>query len=408
MSIPGQTMGISVFTEHLLSSLGVTRIDLSMAYMFGTLSSAFMLPIAGKFLDRLGPRVIAVIACLFLAFFLIVLANSSLITQKLVQLTGLPHEILALVLCFTAFLGVRHFGQGQLTMASRTMMGRWFERRRGFVLGISGVFVAFSFGLAPLVLTKLINSFHWQGALYFLSFVSILIGFLASLLFRSSPEECGLLIDGGAKPNIKTSHSSEIQDVSFTSREAMKTNAFWIFNLGMVSQALLFTAITFHMADIASLKGLTNEKAFSLFLPIAIVSTTSDLIGGYFSDKINIKYLLTVMQSGLTLGLLSLLFFDSKIGFYSSAIGLGISNGLFSLLMGAAWPKLFGRKFLGSISGVNMGLTVAGSAIGPYLFSLGKAASGTYSSAIILTATLPLAVAVASLFISLPRKSLKT
>ena len=405
MSIPGQTMGISVFTEHLINSLGVTRIDLSMVYMLGTLSSALMLPMAGKFLDRLGPRVIAAIACFFLAIFMIILANSPLLTQKLVQSTGLPHNTLALVLCFFGFLGVRHFGQGQLTMASRTMMGRWFNRRRGFVLGISGVFVAFGFGLAPLLLTNLISSFEWQGALYFLSFIAIGMALFASIFFRSSPEECGLIIDGGLRTNIGTPHFADIDDISFTSKEAMRTSAFWAFNMGMVSQALLFTAITFHMSDLAALKGLSNEKAFSLFLPVAIVSTTADLLGGYFSDKINIKYILSVMQLGLTIGILSLLFFDSNIGFYSSAIGLGVSNGLFSLLMGAAWPKLFGRKFLGSISGVNMAFTVAGSALGPYLFSVGKTATGNYSSAIILAAAFPLAVAVASLFVTPPKKN---
>lgn len=86
MSIPGQTMGISVFTKHLLNSLGVT-------YMVGTLGSTLMLPIAGKFLDCLGPRVIAAIACFFLAFFMIILAKSPLLTQKPVQKKCLPHNV---------------------------------------------------------------------------------------------------------------------------------------------------------------------------------------------------------------------------------------------------------------------------------------------------------------------------
>lgn len=405
MSIPGQTMGISVFTEHLINSLGVGRLELSMAYMFGTLGSALILPIAGRFLDKFGPRLIGTLACFFLAIFMILIAKSPYLTRTLVSFTNLPRETIALSICFLGFLGVRHFGQGQLTMASRTMMARWFERRRGFVLGISGVFVAFGFGLAPLILTSLINSFEWQNALYILSAASILMGFIAWIFYRSSPEDCGVIIDGGSRAtNINTQPALDVEDYSFTSREALRTNAFWIFNFGMVSQALLFTAITFHMSDIAKLSSISNEKAFSLFLPVAIVSTIADLVGGYFSDRINLKFLLTIMQTGLFLGLGSLLFFENEVGFYMTSIGLGISNGLFSLLMGAAWPKLFGRKFLGSISGINMGFIVAGSALGPYIFSLGKHFSGTYTAAIIISASLPLTVAIASIFIKNPEK----
>ena len=43
-SIPGQTMGVSVFTDHLIAALRISRVQLSTAYMFGTVASSFMLP----------------------------------------------------------------------------------------------------------------------------------------------------------------------------------------------------------------------------------------------------------------------------------------------------------------------------------------------------------------------------
>ena len=36
MSIPGQTMGVSVFTENLLRDLAINRNNLSLAYLVGT------------------------------------------------------------------------------------------------------------------------------------------------------------------------------------------------------------------------------------------------------------------------------------------------------------------------------------------------------------------------------------
>ena len=43
MSIPGQTMGVSVFTENLLGELQINRNNLSLAYLFGTLGSGLMI-----------------------------------------------------------------------------------------------------------------------------------------------------------------------------------------------------------------------------------------------------------------------------------------------------------------------------------------------------------------------------
>ena len=54
MSMPGQTIGVSVFTEPLLEALQLTRDQLSLAYMAGTIGSSFLLPWAGSLYDRWG------------------------------------------------------------------------------------------------------------------------------------------------------------------------------------------------------------------------------------------------------------------------------------------------------------------------------------------------------------------
>ena len=52
MSIPGQTMGVSVFTDHLIEATGLTRLELSNAYLVGTVISGLLLPRGGRLLDR--------------------------------------------------------------------------------------------------------------------------------------------------------------------------------------------------------------------------------------------------------------------------------------------------------------------------------------------------------------------
>jgi MFS family permease len=403
MSVPGQTMGVSVYTNHLLQSLPINRVQLSLTYMLGTLASAALLPTVGRLLDRFGARTLGAIAPLCLALALLFLADSPRLLHQLTGHTSMPARWIAFSLVFIAFLGVRHFGQGQLTVVSRTMIGRWFERRRGLVFGISGLFVAFGFGVAPMTLNRLITACGWQGSLVELACVLAAMSIFAWITFRNSPEECGLVIDGGHKADAHTSKESKPEH-SFTSHEASQTLTFWVFNFGLMGQALISTAVVFHMGRIGQLNGMSAERAFSVFLPVAVISTSCDLLGGALSDRLPLKYLLAFMQLGLCLGLLGLQHYGTLRGYAMTALGLGISNGLYSLLSGAAWPKLFGRRHLGAISGLSMAWIVAASAVGPYLFSLGQADSGSLHQVLLLSALLPAAVFAASFFANPPKR----
>lgn len=408
-SIPGQTMGISVFTNSLLEALDITRTELSLCYFVGTVTSAFMLGKAGRLLDHWGARKMAVLASLMLAFFLSMTALSPVISLKLKDLFHSDSSFWSFLVITICFLGVRHFGQGQMTLISRTMMGLWFEKRRGFYLGISGLFVAFGFGIAPVFLNWMIEKNSWQTSLYWLSLFLLLMSGVAFFFYRRSPESCGLKIDGGF---LKTfaAHSSESFRYPQTNEYAMNLNqvkkkfTFWAFNFGMVAQAFLITAITFHMSRIGELHGMTSVRAFSVFLPAACISTIADLIGGYYSDRIPLKYLLFIMQASLTIGLSGLLFFSHSFGYALVAIGLGISGGLFAQLTGAAWPKLFGRTHLGSIAGYSMAWMVFGSSLGPFYLSFGGDNLKYLNALVILGMLLPASIAIASFWAHSPKE----
>jgi OFA family oxalate/formate antiporter-like MFS transporter len=404
MSVPGQTMGVSVYTNHLLQSLPVDRVQLSLAYMLGTLASAVLLPVVGRLLDRFGARRMGAAAATCMALALVYLASGPRLLHFLVRRTGVSAQWLAFALLFLGFLGIRHFGQGQLTVISRTMIGRWFERRRGLVFGISGLFVAFGFGVTPMVLNHLIMQVGWQSSLLVLAGILLTMALFAWITFRNSPEECGLRIDGLDAGTV-TAGQGLHPEPEYTSREAARTLAFWIFNCGFMWQAMMTSAVTFHMGRMAELDGMTAAHAFSVFLPVAAVSTTCDLVCGALSDRVPLKYLLAFMQFGLCLGLAGLDRYGSRAGFALAAVGLGIGNGLYSLLTGAAWPKLFGRRHLGAIAGLSMGWIVAASALGPYLFSVSLARSGSFHQALEFSMLLPGAVFAAAFFANPPRRT---
>ena len=194
-------MGMAVFADTFIEQLGLSRTQLSTAYLFGTVGSALILPQAGRWYDRYGARVMLVGACLLLGLTLVFISGIDQLALLLVAALGIPLAWLTFPLILVGYFGVRFAGQGVLTSASRNVLLVWFERRRGLVSGVRGVFVSLGFSIAPLVLAYLIDVLGWRGALWFMAVV-VGLGFalLALLSIRDKPAVCGLLPDGEKPP----------------------------------------------------------------------------------------------------------------------------------------------------------------------------------------------------------------
>jgi len=69
---------------------------------------------------------------------------------------------------------------------------------------------------------------------------------------------------------------------------------------------------------------------------------------------------------------------NNNFSYWLLITGNGVVWGLYTVLIGVTWPRFFGLKNLGAISGYSLSWTVIGSALGPYLFSLSKDLSHNY------------------------------
>ncbi|MEM8747211.1 MAG: MFS transporter, partial [Actinomycetota bacterium] len=121
-SVPGQTAGVSVFTDDLTDATGLTRLQLAIAYLVGTGTSGLLLGPGGRAIDRFGARVVSLAATLGLAL--------TVTGLSFVGSMGIAAGFVAMSIGFGC---LRFSGQGLLTLASRTMIAQWFDARRGLV-----------------------------------------------------------------------------------------------------------------------------------------------------------------------------------------------------------------------------------------------------------------------------------
>ncbi len=383
MSIPGQTIGVSVFTDHLISALEISRVNLSSAYMIGTILSGFCIPYAGKIYDRYGVRPVVMSAGFLMGLTLIYLSRITDIASFTSGLFSLIDPSVIILLLLTAgFFSIRFFGQGVLTMASRNMVMKWFGEKRGFANAILGITISFGFSFSPQVIDMLIRNFTWQGAWQLLGLVSVVFVMFAFIFFRDNPGIYGLLPDGKKDKKQKKDDPGIPLIKEYTLKEARSTYSFWIFNLSLALQALYITAFTFHVISIFEVNGYDHRAAITIFLPASIVAVFFHFFGSWLSDYLKLKYFLLLQIAGMVISMSALLFLDfSPVIRLILIFGKGIMQGMFGILSAVTWPKFFGVKHLGAISGYSMGWLVISSALGPFIFSLSFRLTGQYDIA---------------------------
>ncbi|MCH2373691.1 MAG: MFS transporter [Planctomycetes bacterium] len=385
-SISGQTMGVGVFTESLLNVLTLSRLELAKAYLYGTVASGLLLPFAGRLYDRWGARVLVVVSSSLLGMSLYYLSQCDRISDTVEPLTSLKRGAVELGVLSVGFFFVRFFGQGVLTMVSRSMISKWFHRHRGLATGLSGILVTSGFSYSPRILQQLIDALGWRESWHVLGLLTgIGMALIGWIFFRDNPEECGLRMDGAAPE----SDSHPIDDApnpasehEFTLGEALRTYPFWVFTSALALPALIGTAMTFHIQSFGAKAGMNATESVQIFLGMAVCGVVVNVVSGWLSDRIRIKYLLWTQLLGLTSGTLGLLAFGHGLGRLAVIAGMGVNQGVWSILMAVVWPRFYGRLHLGAIVSVTMSALVLASAVGPYLFSVSEEMTGSYDLAI--------------------------
>ncbi len=392
MTVPGQTLGVSVFLDSIIEDLDVTRSTVSLLYTAGTLVGSFVLPWVGRFIDARGPRLaVGLIAAAF-----------SVATVYMSLVNGLWMLAIGFVL-------IRGLGQGSLSLVSLHVVNLWFVRRRGLAVGVTGLGMAFATVVFPGFIETLIAGFGWRGAYAWLGvMVAVLALPLGVTFFRDQPERYGALPDGRREavadaPSAGTAYEA-VPERHVTLAEARRTRAFWTIVAGDAAVAAFSTGLVFHHYDLMAQSGLTRVEAATVFVPLGLITAFALLTGGALMDRVRPRFMLAAM---LVLQAAALLMAGAVplwlAPFYGAAIGL--TQGMKGAISGAIYATYFGRRYLGAIRGTASTIGVAGTAVGPLVFAVALDASGSYWPALIGTAVVSGLLAAASLTLKPPVES---
>lgn len=373
MTIPGQTVGISLFIDGIMAELGLSRSAVSAAYTAATVVGALSLSYIGAWIDRVGPRR-AVIGIALL--FGLAVAGMSLVN--------------GLVTLFVGFALLRAMGPGALSLVNLHAVNIWFVRGRGTAVGWMGVGLAIATAFFPPLIERGLEIFSWREMFGIIGVLVILVLLaVGATLFREKPESFGIRPAG-------TSEKDGDGEASLSLAAARRTPAFWMLTAGGVVVASLGTGLLFHHFSMMEMNGLSRGVAAALFVPLGILTAVSNLGSGFLMDRVPPRILMAVMLILFAAILASIPFVTSFAGVWIYGSVFGLVQGMQGALMGSGYAYYFGRDHIGAIKGFAKSVFVGGAAAGPVIYAAGIDTLGSYAPALVATAVIALGIGIAT------------
>jgi MFS family permease len=237
-------------------------------------------PFAAIFMERYGVR-------------RLVCAALALIAAGLLLATRM-HALWQLFLLWGLVLGI---GSGLTALVlGATVANRWFEQRRGLVLGILTASSATGQLVFLPVAASLIEHHGWRVAVLPVVTGCVLIAILAFCLLRERPEDLGLIAFGAnARPDMPTTSAwrPNFFEPLKTLRSVSHSGSFWVlfgtfFVCGLSTNGLIQT----HFISLCGDYGLAAVPAASVLAMIGAFDFLGTIGSGWLSDRFDNRKLL--------------------------------------------------------------------------------------------------------------------
>ena len=379
----------SVFGKQLTDALdkggfGWTKTQAALPYTIAIAFFAAMMVPAGRFQDKFGPRIVATMGAILTGLGLIVAGFAT------------SGNMFPVIFGFGVMAGT---GIG-LGYASATPAAvKWFPpAKKGLITGI----VVSGFGLAAVYIAPLSryllgrygvnSSFMILGAAFAIATVIV-------CQFIRNPET--------PAASLNPQKGASNYKVDYTWREMMNTRTFYLLWIEYVCGAMAGLMIIGHLAKIVAVQsGNAIQAGFFFVALLAVFNAGGRLIAGVMSDHIG--RMKTILLVFISQAIIMFLFgrFSTITAFVVGSAVVGFSYGACLSVFPATTADHWGTKNLGFNYGIMFTAWGVGGVFGPILAGRVADATGSYSTAYMISAALLIFAAVLTFFTHAPEKQL--
>lgn len=352
-----------VFIVPLQKEFGWSTAQISSALSIRFVLFGLMAPFAAALMNRYGLRNVTLVA-------LLTVVSALVISLAMTQ-------VWQLILLWGVVVGI---GTGMTALVlGATIAARWFNARRGLVVGILTASSATGQLVFLPLLASLTDHMGWRTALAVMCGMLGVAAFAVLLVMRDRPGDLGLRPfgdDGKAPLPAPAPNNAPIMAAALgTLRDAAKTRVFWIlFATFFICGASTNGLIQVHLIPMCLDFGIPQVQAASLLAAMGIFDFVGTIASGWLSDRYDNRYLLFWYYGLRGLSLVFLPF--TNFSFY------GLS--LFAMFYGLDWiatvpptVRLTAQRFGPERANLVFGWIFAGHQLGAATAAFGAGLSRT-------------------------------
>ncbi len=390
-TLEGIRYSFGVFFKSLEGEFALSRAATSSVLSAYMIFCVVFAVVGGWTLDRYGPKRVVFIM--------------GLLTGVSLLLTSQAISFWQLFLSYSLVLSI---GTGAAFPVLMSTVSRWFDKKRGFALGIASSGGALGTIVIVPFAAYLISNFGWRMSYIVIGLLAWFVVISLSMLLRNDPSEIGVLPDGvklNAGKTEVTGSKENSQLIGFSLLQTFKTRSYWFIWAIWLFFSLCLTLVMTHVVPYATDSGILTMEAATILSVMGGFSIVSKLLTGRISDIIGRKVpgiICALLQAGALVGLI---WARELWMFYLFAVVFGVSWGGLGIALTALPADIFGVRNLGSIMGtLEMAFAVGGaigSAIGGFMFDV----TGSYATAFAIGAATML---ITALLVALTGREMNT
>ena len=373
-----------VYVAVLIEEKGWSKTALSAAAAMKSTEVAVLGPILGWMVDRFGSQGLVRAGIIIFGIGLMLMSQ----IQTLWQFYGA---------FFVVALGASMFSNFLVSIS----IIQWFEKQRTKALSMLQFGGALG-GLFVFVVAWFMQHYGWRWTAFGSGVVAMLVGYPLARMIRSKPEDMGMTVDGlppapkataidtaSAKVDAPATVASVHTQRSFTTREALRTSAFWLLSVGHAASLLMVIAVNVHaVTHIKQDLGYSLATASLFFTLITLGQALGVMLGWVVGERFVKRKVAAACMLMHCVGVIGLTYAPNGWVLAFSLLLHGIGWGLRGPFMQAIRADYFGRNSIGVILGLSTLITVFGNIGGPIFAGACADYYGNYSVGFTALATI--------------------
>jgi predicted MFS family arabinose efflux permease len=278
-----------------------------------------------------------------------------------------------------------------------TVANRWFQERRGFVVGLFGASTSAGQLVFFPLLTTLAVGFGWRAGAVVLAGIALVLLIPVVLFLREDPADIGVL-PLGADPATPVAPAPPPDPGVM--RRAVRSIDFWFlastfFVCGATSNGLIGQHFIAHAVD----HGFTQVAAAEALAVMGAFNFVGTIASGWLTDRVDPRKLLLVYYGFRGVSLLFLPFVHDSMGIVVFSVLFGLDYIATVPPTVALCADAFGRRNVGVVYGWVFAAHMFGAAISAWVAGVVRESVGDYAAAFVAAGWIAIIAGFAALAI---------